>query len=117
MQPKQGQQPLPPPPGGDEEEECVSNKDVHTMMKVMTELFTKILQSTDMILDQVECSIAGIIDRVEAMEIGVPTMDQDKLRDDTCEDDHDEEDEVEEVEDDEPFNPPPRPCHTQKIQN
>jgi hypothetical protein len=116
MQPKQGQQPLPPPPGGDEEEECVSNKDVHTMMKVMTELFTKILQSTDMILDQVECSIAGIIDRVEALEIGVPTMDQDKLRDDTCEDDHDEEDEVEEV-DDEPFNPPPRPCHTQKIQN
>jgi hypothetical protein len=37
----------------------------------------------------------------------VQTTDQDKLLDDTCEDDHDEEDEMEEVEDEEPFNPPP----------
>jgi hypothetical protein len=42
MPPKQGQQPPPPPPvAGDEEEECISNKEVHTMMKTMTELFTK----------------------------------------------------------------------------
>jgi hypothetical protein len=56
----------------------------------------------------VEHSIAGIIDQVEALETGVPTMDQDKLPNDTREDDHDEEDEVEEVEDNEPFNPPTR---------
>jgi hypothetical protein len=44
MPPKQGQQPpppLPPPPVGDEEEECDSNKEVHAMMKAMTELFRK----------------------------------------------------------------------------
>jgi Asp-tRNA(Asn)/Glu-tRNA(Gln) amidotransferase C subunit len=57
----------------------------------------------------VKCSIAGIIDRVEALETGAPTTDQDKLLDDTREDDHDEEDEVEEVEVKEPFNPPPCP--------
>jgi hypothetical protein len=41
---KQGKQPpppLPPPLAGDEEEECVSNIEVRTMMKAMTELFTK----------------------------------------------------------------------------
>jgi hypothetical protein len=26
---------------GDKEEECVSNKEVHAMIKVLTELFTK----------------------------------------------------------------------------
>jgi hypothetical protein len=26
---------------GDEEEECVSNKEVHAMIKTLTELFTK----------------------------------------------------------------------------
>jgi hypothetical protein len=57
----------------------------------------------------VECSIAGIIDRVEALETGSPATDQDKLPDDTHEDDHDEEDEMEEADDEEPFNPPPRP--------
>jgi hypothetical protein len=42
MPPKQGQQPPPPPPtAGNEEEECISNKDVHAMMKGMTDLFTK----------------------------------------------------------------------------
>jgi hypothetical protein len=50
MPPKQGQQPPPPPPAGDEEE-CVSNKEVRTMMKAMTELFTKNQQSTDMTLE------------------------------------------------------------------
>jgi hypothetical protein len=45
----------------------------------------------------VERSIAGIVDLVEALETGVPAMDQDKLSDDTCEDDHDEEDKMEEV--------------------
>jgi hypothetical protein len=39
----------------------------------------------------------------------VLAMDQDKLPDDTHEDDHDEEDEMEGVDDEEPFNPPPRP--------
>jgi Ni/Co efflux regulator RcnB len=51
MPPKQGQQPPPPPPAGDEEEECVSNKEVRTMMKAKTELFTKNQQSTDMTLE------------------------------------------------------------------
>jgi hypothetical protein len=62
-----------------------------------------------MTLERVECSIARIIDQVEALETGVPTMDQDKVSNDTHDDDHDKEDEVEEVEDEEPFNPPPRP--------
>jgi hypothetical protein len=103
MPPKQGPQPPPPPAGGDEEE-CVSNKVVRAMMKAMIELVTKNQQSTDMTLEWVECSIAGIIDQVEALETGLLAMDQDKLPDSTHEDDHDEE---EEVEDDEPFNPPP----------
>jgi hypothetical protein len=41
MPPKQGQPPPPPPLVGDEEEECVSNKEVHVMMKAMIELFMK----------------------------------------------------------------------------
>jgi hypothetical protein len=53
----------------------------------------------------VERSIAGIIDRVEALETGLLVMDQDKLPDDSCEDDHEEE----EIEDEEPFNPPHPP--------
>jgi hypothetical protein len=60
MPPKQGQPP-PPPPVGDEEEECVSNKEVHAMMKAMSELFTKNQQSTDTTLARVERFIAGII--------------------------------------------------------
>jgi hypothetical protein len=46
----------------------------------------------------VEHSIIGIIDRVDALETGLPPMDQDKLRDDTREDEHDEEEEVEDEE-------------------
>jgi hypothetical protein len=107
MPPKQGQQP--PPPGGDEEEECVSNKEVCAMMKAMIDLFTKNQQSTDTTLEWLEHSIAGIIDWVEALETRVLAIDQDKLPDNTREDDHDEEDEREEVEDEEPFNPPPHP--------
>jgi hypothetical protein len=51
----------------------------------------------------VECSIAGIIDQVEALETGLSETDQEKLPDDTHEDDHDEQEEEEE--DEEPFNP------------
>jgi hypothetical protein len=101
---KQGQPP-PPPPAGDEEEECVSNKEVHAMMKAMTELFTKNQQSTDTTLERVEHSIAGIIDRVDTLETGLPPMDQYKLPDETHEDNYDEE----EVQDEEPFNPPHPP--------
>jgi hypothetical protein len=38
------------------------------MMKAMTELFTKNQQSTNITLEWMECSIAGIIDRVEVLE-------------------------------------------------
>jgi hypothetical protein len=42
MAPKQVHPPPPPPPAvGDEEEEFVSNKEVHAMIKSLTELFTK----------------------------------------------------------------------------
>jgi hypothetical protein len=73
------------------------------MMKALTELFTKNQQSTDTTLERVQCSMAGIIDRVDALETELPQTDQDKLPDDTREDDHDDE---EEVDDEEPFNPP-----------
>jgi hypothetical protein len=109
MPPKQGQQPPPsllPPPAGDEEEEFISNIEVGAMMKVKTELFTKNQQSTDTTLEQMEHSIARIIDQMEVLETGEPAMDQDKLPDHTREDNHDEEDEGEE-----PFNPPPRRQH------
>jgi hypothetical protein len=79
------------------------------MMKAMTKVFTKNQQSTNMTLELVEHSIAGIIDRVEALETGVLGTDQEKLPDDTHEDDNCEHNKVEEVEDTEPFNPPPRP--------
>jgi hypothetical protein len=55
---------------GDKEEECVSNKEVSAMMKAMTELFIKNQQSTDTTLERVECSIVGIIDRVESLDTG-----------------------------------------------
>jgi hypothetical protein len=45
------------------------------MMKVMSELFTKNQQSTDTTLERVEHSIAGVIDRVAALETGLPTTD------------------------------------------
>jgi hypothetical protein len=83
------------------------------MLKSMTELFTKNQQwSTNTTLERVECSIAGIIDQVEALETGLSEIDQEKLPDDTHEDDHDEQEEEEE--DEEPFNPtrpPPRWQH------
>jgi hypothetical protein len=90
----------------DEEEECVSNKEVCAMIKALTELFTQNQQSTDTTLERVERSMAGIISRVNALEIGLPQIDQDKLPDDTREDDHDD---AEEVDDKEPFNPPRPP--------
>jgi hypothetical protein len=72
MPPKQGP---PPPPPGDEEEECVSNKEVHSMMKAMRDLFTKNQQSTDTTPVLVERSIAEIIDQVDNLETGLPSMD------------------------------------------
>jgi hypothetical protein len=90
-------------PTGDELEECISSKEVRAMMKAMTELFMKNQQSTDTTLEWVECSIAEIIDRVDALETRLPPMNQNKLPDKTREDDYDE---VEEVEDEEPFDPP-----------
>jgi hypothetical protein len=98
---------------GDEEEECFSNKEVHAMMKALIELFIKNQQSTDTTLEWVERSMAGFIDHVDALETGLPQTDQDKIHDDTREDDHDH-DEEEEVDDEEPFNPacpPPRRPH------
>jgi hypothetical protein len=59
----------------------------------------------------VECSIAGVIDRVATLETGLPSTDHNKLPDETHEDNYNEE---EEVEDEEPFNPsrpPPRQQH------
>jgi hypothetical protein len=50
----------------------------------------------------VECSTVGIFDQVDALETGLPPMDQDRLPKETHEDDYDEE----EVEDKKPFNPP-----------
>jgi hypothetical protein len=47
--------------------------------------------------------MARIIDHVDVLETGLPLTDQDKLPDDTHEDDH------EEVDDEEPFNPPRPP--------
>jgi hypothetical protein len=50
--------------------------------------------------------MAGIIDHVDALETRLPQIDQDKLPDDTREDDHDD---TEEVDDEEPINPPHPP--------
>jgi hypothetical protein len=58
----------------------------------------------------VERSIAGIIDRVDTLEIGLSPTDQDKHPDKTHEDNYDDE---EEVEDEEPFNPPRPPPRRQ----
>jgi hypothetical protein len=76
------------------------------MMKALTELFMKNQQSTDTILERVECSMTIIIDRINTLETGLRQIDHDKLPDDTHEEDHDHE---EEVDDEEPFNPPRRP--------
>jgi hypothetical protein len=51
----------------------------------MTKLFTKNQQFTDITLERVERSIAGIIDRVDALEIRFPLTDQDKLPNETHE--------------------------------
>jgi hypothetical protein len=77
------------------------------MMKAMTELFMKNQQSTGMTLEQVERSIAGVIDQVDALETGLPPTDQAKLPDETRDDDYEEDEEdEEEKEEDRPFNPP-----------
>jgi hypothetical protein len=81
------------------------------MIKALTELFTKNQQSTNTTLEWVECSMAEIIDRVEALLIGLSQIDQDKPPDDTREVNHND---VEEVDDEEHFNPPrppPRRSH------
>jgi hypothetical protein len=84
MTPKQVQPPPPPPPPtGDEEEECVSNKEVRTMMKVTSELFMKNQQSINTTLERVEHSIIEIIDQVDTLETGLPSTDQDNLPDET----------------------------------
>jgi hypothetical protein len=62
-----------------EEEECVSNKEVHAMIKVLIELFMMTQQSTDTTLEWVERSMAGIIDHVDTLETRLPQTNQDKL--------------------------------------
>jgi hypothetical protein len=52
--------------------------------------------------------MARIIDHIDALETGLPQIDQDKLPNDTREDDHDH-DEEQEVDDEEPFNRPRPP--------
>jgi hypothetical protein len=76
------------------------------MVKAPTELFTKNQQSTNTTLERVERSMAGIIDHVDALENALPQIYQDKLLDDTREDDRDN---AEEVDDEEPLNPPRPP--------
>jgi hypothetical protein len=76
------------------------------MIKALTELFTKKQQSTDTTLEQVEHYMAGIIHRVDSLEIRLTQIDQDKLPDDTREDDRDD---AEEVDEEESFNPPRPP--------
>jgi hypothetical protein len=49
--------------------------------------------------------MAGIIDHIDALEIGLPRTDQDKLPDDTREDDHGHDEEEEVLDDEVPFNP------------
>jgi hypothetical protein len=61
------------------------------MMKAMIELFMKNQQSTDTTLVQVEWSITGIIDQVDALETGLPPADQAKLVEESREDDNDQE--------------------------
>jgi hypothetical protein len=50
--------------------------------------------------------MAGFIERVDALVIELPQIDQGKLPDDTREDDHDD---AEEMDDEEAFNPPHPP--------
>jgi hypothetical protein len=110
MPQKQGPPPpRPPPPAGDEEDKCVSSKELHAMMKAMTELFTKNQQSTDTTLKCMKHSIAAVIDRVDALETGLPLADQAKLDDETREDDYNDENE------DKPFNPPRPPPRWQHL--
>jgi hypothetical protein len=80
-------------------------------MKAMTELFLKNQQSTDTTLERVECSIAGIIDQVDALETAVPLTDQNKLADKIREDAYEEEEDDDD--DEEPFNPPRPPSRQQ----
>jgi hypothetical protein len=61
-----------------------------------------------MTLERVERSIATVIGRVDALEIGLPPADQTKLPDETREVDYEEEDK-----EDEPFNSPHPPLERQ----
>jgi hypothetical protein len=63
------------------------------MMNSMTELFTKKQQSTKTSLERVECSIAGLIDQVDALETRLPPPDQTKHAEETHEADYHEEEE------------------------
>jgi hypothetical protein len=65
-------------------------------MKAMTELFMKNQQSTDTTLERVVRSIATVIDRVDALETRLPPVDQEKLDEETREDDYNDEKEDEE---------------------
>jgi hypothetical protein len=76
------------------------------MMKAMTELFTKNQQSIDTTLEWVECSITGIIDWVDALETGLPLIDQDKHPAETTRTTM-----IRRVEDEETFDPPRPPYH------
>jgi hypothetical protein len=91
----------PPPPAGDENNKCITSKELRTMMKAMTQLFMKNQQSANTTLGRVECSIAVVIDLVDALKTILPPVDQAKLAEETREDDYDEEEK-----EDEPFNPP-----------
>jgi hypothetical protein len=66
------------------------------MMNAMTELFMKNQQSTDTTLERVVRSIATVIDRVDALETRLPPVDQEKLDEETREDDYNDEKEDEE---------------------
>jgi hypothetical protein len=102
MPPKHG----PPPPSGDKDDECVSSKELHAMIKSMTELFTKNQQSTETSLEQVERSIAGVLDRFDILETRLPPVDQAKHAKESHEEDYDNEEEGR-------FNPPRRPPRQQ----
>jgi hypothetical protein len=105
MPPNQGLPP-PPPPTGDEDDECVSSKDLHAMINVMIELFTKNHQSKETSLERVEHSIVGVLDQVGTLETRLPSANQAKhATEETHEEDYNEEEE--------PFNPPCPPPRRQ----
>jgi hypothetical protein len=86
--------------GTPDEEECVSYKELQDMMKSMTELFTKNKKSTDTSLARVECSVADVIDQVDALEARLPLPDNAKPVEEIPEDCDEQE---------EPLDPPHPP--------